>query len=125
VPRLREARWLAERGAHAAVDVSDGLAADLAHLATASGVRVVLELDRVPVAPGVDPASAAASGEEYELALAVPESLAAPATLAAFAEAHGVPLTVVGRVATGAPGLETVLRGARVAPPGGHDHFSR
>src|SRR5690349_14773249 len=42
-PRLAEARWLAEHGATAAVDVSDGIVADLRHLAAASGVRIELD----------------------------------------------------------------------------------
>ena len=46
-PRLAEGAWLHRRGATALMDVSDGLARDLARLAAASGVR--LELDRVPV----------------------------------------------------------------------------
>ena len=36
--RLREARWLAERGTHAMIDVSDGLAQDLGHLAAVLGM---------------------------------------------------------------------------------------
>ena len=39
VPRLREARWLAARGMHACIDISDGLAADAGHLAAASQRR--------------------------------------------------------------------------------------
>src|SRR5437764_1402017 len=42
-PRLVESRWLAERGASAAIDVSDGLLADAGHLAAAS--KVAIELD--------------------------------------------------------------------------------
>jgi thiamine monophosphate kinase len=50
-PRIREALWLNERGVlHAMLDLSDGLAGDAGHLAAASGVGVVLEPGRVPVA---------------------------------------------------------------------------
>jgi thiamine-monophosphate kinase len=48
------------------VDVSDGLAADLRHLANASGVG--LAIDHVPVADGATLAHALGGGEDYELA---------------------------------------------------------
>jgi len=46
-PRLDEGRWLAEHGARALMDVSDGLGLDLWRMARAAGVRV--ELERIPV----------------------------------------------------------------------------
>lgn len=121
VPRVPEGRWLAEHGATAAVDVSDGLAADLGHLAAASRADVELDVERVPRVDGVGPEEAVRSGEEYELALTAPAAL----DERAFAERFGVPLTCVGRVREGVG--EVVLRrgGARVAPPAGHDHFSQ
>src|SRR5205823_13487258 len=48
--RVEEGKRLA-RVASAMLDVSDGLAADAAHLAARSGCRLVLELERVPLAP--------------------------------------------------------------------------
>ncbi|MST35388.1 thiamine-phosphate kinase, partial [Acidimicrobiaceae bacterium USS-CC1] len=55
----------------AMVDVSDGFAADLWHLADASGVS--FELDEVPVAPGATTAEALGGGEDYQLVFAAPE----------------------------------------------------
>ena len=78
-PRARLDEGTAARlaGATAMIDVSDGLASDLRHLADASGVGVVL--DRVPVAIGVNRVSddaealALGGGEDYELVFTAPD----------------------------------------------------
>ncbi len=97
-PRARLAEGAAARaaGATAMIDVSDGMAADVAHLARASGVGVVIE--RVPVAIGVSRVSdqpedlALGGGEDYELIFAAPESAEVEEV---FAEAGlGVPLHI-------------------------------
>jgi thiamine-monophosphate kinase len=123
VPRLAEARWLLRRGATSAVDVSDGLAADLGHVAAASRARITIDLERVPVFTGVTPIAAVASGEEYEIAV----SASAPLDTQDFERCFGLPLTEVGRVESVAEAGEVVLieRGARVDLPRGHDHFTR
>lgn len=116
-PRVREALWLAERGVTAAVDVSDGLVSDLRHLAAASGVRLRLDVERVPLVHGATLDDALAGGEEYELAMTAPPSL----DVDAFAATFGIPLTAIGEVLDGgAPGVES-----RVDLPGGYDHLSR
>jgi thiamine-monophosphate kinase len=119
-PRLVEARWLAAHGAHAAIDVSDGLLAEAGHLAAAGGVRIAVELDAVPCIDGVSAESAVRGGEEYELLVC------APATIdhAAFEATFGLPLTRVGVVEAGAPVAEARRRGVRVDLATGHDHFS-
>jgi thiamine-monophosphate kinase len=119
MPRLREARWLAEHGAHAAIDVSDGLVSDLRHVAAASAVGITLDAARIPLGDGVDAATAMVSGEEYELIVAAP----APFDVVAFERRFGLPLTEVGAVSAMRPGEVRVI-GARVADPSGHDHFS-
>jgi thiamine-monophosphate kinase len=67
--RLAEGRELA-RDAHAMLDVSDGLAVDAAHLARRSGCRVLVELERVPLADEAE-LSDLGFGEDYELLAAV------------------------------------------------------
>ena len=119
-PRLAAGAALAALGAHAMMDVSDGLALDLERLARASGLHARLDLDAVPVAPGV-PAVAArtgaaadewavAGGEDYELLVALPEDLLAPARARL-----DVPLTPVGHLAAGPPGLTALRDGTPVA----------
>jgi thiamine-monophosphate kinase len=97
--RVEEGRRLA-RTAHAMLDLSDGIGVDAAHIAARSGCRLVLELDRIPLAPGAT-VDDLAFGEDYELLAAVPA-------------AEG--FTVVGRCEAGA-GVEPSLPG--------WDHFGR
>jgi thiamine-monophosphate kinase len=121
--RIAEARWLAAHGATSGMDISDGLAADAGHLAAASVVRIVLDIDRVPRVAGATAVEAAASGEEYELLVTAPAGLDA----AAFAREFGVPLTNIGRVeAAGSrpAGVDALNAGAAVPLPTGFSHFT-
>ena len=55
--------------ASAAIDISDGLLADLAHLCRASGVGARLTLEALPIGAGVEPETALTCGDDYELLL--------------------------------------------------------
>lgn len=120
VPRLREARWLAERGARAAIDISDGLIADARHLAVASGVAIHLRGEAVPVFPGATSEDALASGEEYELLVTAPEPLDA----AAFRKEFALDLSEIGEAQGDEADVVLTAGGRRVAPPAGYDHFT-
>lgn len=119
VPRLAEARWLAAHGATAMIDISDGLVGDVGHLAAASDLRIALELEELLTAQGVAPVDAARSGEEYELAVAAPPGL----DRSRFTLETGVPISRVGKVVAGPPGVDVTLRGERVALAAGFSHF--
>lgn len=109
-PRVEAGRALARAGARAMLDVSDGLALDGARLARASGARAVIELARLPLAEGVAEVAAAAGrdalrlaasgGEDYELLAAI-----APAAVEPARRGAPCPLTPVGRLEDGPPGL--------------------
>ena len=123
VPRLAEAQWLRAHGATAGIDISDGLVAEMQHLAAASGVRILFDPAAVPVAPGASRDDALRGGEEYEL-LITGRALDAER----FAREYGLALTIIGRarapVAGEAPGVDVAGSSDRVAPGGGHDHLS-
>lgn len=116
--------------AHAAIDVSDGLLADLGHIARASGLAAVIELDDVPASPALRAAFdadvrhqlQATGGDDYELCFTAPPALADVVRQAA--RDAGTPVARIGRMGEGA-GVSARLAGAPWAPSGlGWDHFA-
>lgn len=95
--RVEEGQRLAAV-ATAMCDVSDGVAADAAHIAARSGVRIVLDVGAIPLAPGAT-RDDLSFGEDYELLATTPDPLGFP---------------VIGRVERGS-GVEPEL--------GGWEHF--
>lgn len=121
-PRL-DLRDALRAHASAAADVSDGLIADASHIGTASGLRVRLDLDAMPLSPAArawldaQPERAlalrklASGGDDYEIVCTAP-----PETVGALG------LTVIGEVMTG-EGLEILADGMAIDPgPGGWAH---
>jgi thiamine-monophosphate kinase len=92
--RLEAGRHLGAT-ATAMLDVSDGLAVDAGHLARRSGVRCVIELDRVPLAPDAELGDLG-FGEDYELLAAV-EDPEGYAVIGRVAEGEGVAILLEGR----------------------------
>jgi thiamine-monophosphate kinase len=89
--------------AHAAIDISDGLAADFGHLCRASGVSGRIAVSRIPQSPAARRAIAASpalmsqvlgGGDDYEILLTAPANAVPP--LMAAAAAAGIGLTAVG-----------------------------
>ena len=139
-PALRE-RWraptarvqagleLAERGAHAAIDLSDGLLGDLGHLCRASGVGAEIERERLPRSPevarrdGDGEEFAARGGEDYELLFACPPELAPQ--LPAVSASAGVRLTEIGTCTSRTGEIRLLDRARSPLPlPEGFDHFA-
>jgi thiamine-monophosphate kinase len=122
VARIAEAIWLARGGARAAIDISDGLLADAGHMAAASGVRMQIDLEQLPLHEGVTAHDAAMSGEEYELIVCAPAL-----NVSAFERATKLSLTAIGRVVEPMPdgiGVTVRMNGERLAPAEGFRHFS-
>lgn len=131
-PEPRLALGAALRGvAHAALDISDGLLADLGHIVQRSRVGADIALAAIPVVPVLArwpdffADCALAGGDDYELCFTAPPGRA-NAVRAAGALA-GVTVTRIGRI-TAMPGvrlLDATGRKQLLPARGGFDHFAR
>jgi thiamine-monophosphate kinase len=137
-PQPRVALGLGLRGlATAAIDVSDGLLADLGHILEASGVAATLKLT-VPPAPTFTPLAGAdidaaslwqdcylAGGDDYELAFTVPTER--HEEVLTLGKNLSLPLTCLGRIEAGPAGGLTLLDAASrpiETARRGYDHFA-
>jgi thiamine-monophosphate kinase len=107
-PRVELGQRLAGT-AHAMIDVSDGLLADLGHICQTSHVAAVVELGRLPLSPAARLVVAAepgirsrlaTGGDDYELLFSAPPDAAE--SIAALSAQLGVPITMIGRIEAGA-----------------------
>jgi thiamine-monophosphate kinase len=130
-PQLAAGTILRQAGVRCAMDVSDGLLADVAKLCAASGVGAIVRAADLPIDPGareVDPtralAWAAGGGEDYQLVFAAPAPIMARARLALAGA--GLTATEIGEL-TGPPDAVRLLdpHGQVCSLPSlGWDHFA-
>lgn len=129
-PRVREAEVLRRHLPSAMVDISDGFAADLAHLCTASKVGATVEAARLPVPDlagsglALDAlALALDGGEDYELCFTIPAPRAARAAREVESET-GTAVHAVGEITEQAGGIQLAIDGGtRPLVATGWDHF--
>jgi len=129
-PRLAEARAFASAGIRCAIDISDGLLADLAHVCEASNVSAVIEMERVPLHPDCADAAKApriealTGGEDYELLVVGEADSIQQASLT-----MKTPVTIIGRIIERGetPNVSVVdTNGRAIAPTGtGWNHFQQ
>ena len=118
-PEPRVALGLALRGkATACIDISDGLAAELGHLAEASGVGMRVDPEAVPRVGTFE--AALTGGDDYELLFTLPPGEASAEKLTALAVLGGVAIQEIGVCEA-----EAGLRGLPALGQAGWDHFSQ
>jgi thiamine-monophosphate kinase len=122
-PRIAQGEWLVRHGsASAAIDLSDGLSTDLAHLCQESHVAAEIDAALLPVHPAATLAQALNGGEDYELLFTAPATARPPKSIS------GVPITRIGRILPLRRNRPTVTllsdNGPQTLNPQGWQHFS-
>jgi thiamine-monophosphate kinase len=122
-PRIVQGERLRKRGlASAAIDISDGLSTDLAHLCRESSLSAEIDADAIPAAPTATLDQALHGGEDYELLFTAPAAAHVPRAIA------GVPVTRIGRMVprrAGRPQITLVTSsGVQPVEPRGWQHFA-
>lgn len=127
-PRVAAGAWL-RNVATACIDVSDGLLADAAHIARASGVGVQIEAASLPLSPALRalfpdmaPSLAMTGGDDYELCFTVPPGCMAQVVSALAGLGCGA--TCIGRIVAGSGVVVHDVDGHEMTPSRrGWEHF--
>lgn len=129
VPRVEEAQLLVTHKVKAAIDISDGLIADLGHIAEMSGVAAIVYLEQLPIHPLLKRALpedciglALSGGEDYELLFTAPAKI-----MDEVQRVASFPVTIIGKISRGRRGQVTVLNAGHNAvslKEKGWDHFA-
>jgi len=122
-PRIAQGLFLRRRNiASAAIDLSDGLSTDLAHICEESGVAAEVDANLLPIHSGANLDMALHGGEDYELLFTAPATVRVPRKIA------GVSITCIGRILKVRAGMTDVTlltpQGSRLLEPKGWQHFS-
>lgn len=128
-PQPRVSLGLALRGiANSAIDISDGLLADLGHILERSNVGAEIEIEALPIVDdGVEKdvaqRCALAGGDDYELCFTAPENQ--HDVLMALAEQLKFPLTRIGHIKAALGCVVRDSEGKTIQiEKGGYDHFA-
>jgi thiamine-monophosphate kinase len=121
-PRLAQGKWLRNHGlASSAIDLSDGLSTDLAHICEESEVAAEVDAAAVPLGRGATLEQALHGGEDYELLFTAPPDRRVPRSIAS------VPVTRIGRIVRAGIGQPQITLLATDGPqplqPRGWQHF--
>ena len=131
-PRPRVALGIALRGiAHSAIDVSDGLFADLGHILERSAVAGEIQFEQLPVSTHLKPymrealgqRCALAGGDDYELCFTAPVNR--HADIEKLAAQLDLPLTCIGKISAGTGcKVRTGDGSVMIITGGGYEHFA-
>jgi len=109
LPRIAEGQLLVEQGIKTAIDISDGLVADLRHICRASKVSARVEIERMPVHPIVKAnfgdksiEMALSGGEDYELLFTANDEV-----IDRIKSVTSCPVTIIGEITSGKAGEVT------------------
>jgi len=117
-PRIAQGIWLRKQGvASAAMDLSDGLSTDLAHLAKASDVAAEIVADQIPLGQGATLEMALHGGEDYELLFTAAATTKVPRKIA------GVAVTQIGRIVKRKQKKPAISMDGAALEPFGWEHF--
>jgi thiamine-monophosphate kinase len=122
-PAINEGLWLGkQKGVHAMMDISDGVASDLQHILSKSGVGATIDVEKVPLSEELKETTeknnwnalmlALTAGEDYRLLMTVSDVESAD-IIKQYNRIFSHPLTIVGRITNESPGKIKWLKNNR------------